>query len=134
MTAPDPNGNGSDPGGIGAALQQLFANGVPSDPGGIGAALQNAFNGGGSGTTTAPDASTQGPLAWIFTGISASIYNMLNPILNSLFYGGCIVLGISMMGWGVYLLAKGSPVGQAAGGIGTLAKRAAEVAAGVIAL
>lgn len=68
-----------------------------------------------------------GPLTTIFAGITASVYNTINNVLNSVWFAGCAIVGFIVCGIGLWGLTKDTPIGGVTQGIGSVAKKGAEI-------
>lgn len=105
---------------------------IGNDPFGNGGAT-NPFGNGAPGTTAATGASTNalpalfGPLTTMFAGITASVYNTINNVLNSVWFAGCAIVGFIVCAIGLWGLTKDTPLGGVTQGIGHVAKKGAEI-------
>lgn len=108
-----------------AATPAKAADGGAVDPNDTGS---NA--GGGVGNTVASSlsglASALNPFGDWFNNLEADFMNILNQIMNSVFFGFCVALGAFGIAWGLYLLFKDTAPVQ---GAKTVAKTAAMAAA-----
>lgn len=124
MTAPTP----PPPPGGNAFLNSLD----PTSPGFGLPGLLNA-EGGAGGAIAGAAGSLFGPITEMFAASKAGLYNTLNQIFNSVFYGVIAGAGFLVMVYGIYTLAKEVPgaggITNAIGGLAGLGGKIAGLAA-----